>query len=1135
MTIREIFISLGFEVDRASESQANSNIENLRDTADNLLSNLTLGFNNSEIGEVVNSFRDVSDEIDEATSGTRGLDEAQEDLVDTLEDVAESYDRVTESLEDMTESGGDIDDVVEITEDWIEANDELVDTLEEVRQGYEDLEQSIPDDIEIDVTLNPEVDSEPTPIPIEGDPNPLPIPSDPHIDPDSEDAFVSNLQGLKDMATKIIGVISIFMTLANVNEIIEEFSAVNQQILSATKGMADLESAQSTILESANEIRMSYESTAGAVSDLVASSPEIFSTVEDAAAYNEACVKLFKSAGKSNEEVESLVEAIGISYKKGAVDSGTISTLLEQSPEAVELLNAKLGTTTDQLEELAGEGGISLQDLTDAFMENADSIDEAFGDVKFNISDALLNIRNQWGFWLADMDETYGITETIGTAMVQAFSAGLNILTQVASVVGTVVEAFGGIENVMKLIGIITAVVLGNMMIPKIMAVVSAIMSMDKALLLAKAKMIGMMAVVVLIALLIEDFISFMKGEDSVIGALFEKAGIDAEEARQVIISAWEAVKAFLFEAWLFILQQAQMITTAMAQWWTENGESVKASLEQIWTALCTLLTVLWTALQATAIAVFTALQVFWETWGGTILSIFETLWNTMIGLITPFLDALAALITFIASVFTGDFEGAWNAVKDLLQAIWDAIVVIITGACEILTSITETMSTVLQSIFTALHDAISTIVGNIATAIQDGFQTAIDWITALPAQAVTWGKDIILGIVDGIKGAMSMVTDAVSDVASNIKSVLGFSVPEKGPLSNFDTYMPDMIDLMVEGIEGTKNKVMHSVENLAGDMSDGVNQEITPPDIVVPDIEKPNVPTPDAVDVPVSMNDLGTLPQPSVTAVSPETKKVAAPQIEAPQEATEATYREERTTTQISKVENPDTAEEIGKTDSKIKEYLTVIQTMMSMASEKLGSMADKLTTLLDNLAKLVGVDSPDSDGEGDDGDDTDTVIIPRGNDGEPDDGGNKPQETDPPSYPNPPDYPDVELGGVEVKQPLEKTGDGENSSPFSSVVTMLKGVADTVVENKTLIISAVDKFLALSGDTQATAVASPDTINRAEGGQAVSNINISQNVEINNDFHGDVAGQQKSSEAMDKATKDTSGELARALAFAK
>ena len=44
-----------------------------------------------------------------------------------------------------------------------------------------------------------------------------------------------------------------------------------------------------------------------------------------------------------------------------------------------------------------------------------------------------------------------------------------------------------------------------------------------------------------------------------------------------------------------------------------------------------------------------------------------------------------------------------------------------------------------------------------------------------------------------------------------------------------------------------------------------------------------------------------------------------------------------------------------------------------------------------------------------------------------------------------------------------------------------------------------------------------------------------VTQNIEINNKFEGDRAGQQKSSEAMEKAADDSTAELARALQYAR
>lgn len=198
----------------------------------------------------------------------------------------------------------------------------------------------------------------------------------------------------------------------------------------------------------------------------------------------------------------------------------------------------------------------------------------------------------------------------------------------------------------------------------------------------------------------------------------------------------------------------------------------------------------------------------------------FSTIWNTLISLIQPFLNALAALIDFIANVFTGNWQGVWQAIKDFAAAIWQMIVTVITGAWDIICAIWGQLASIFGGFFQAAWDIIAEKVTGIKDAIVNGFQTAIDWIKALPAQTVQWGADIIDGIVSGIKGAVGRVGEAVSDVANTIKSFLHFSKPDEGPLIDFDSYMPDMMDLMSKGITAGKAKVRAALEGVTGDMS---------------------------------------------------------------------------------------------------------------------------------------------------------------------------------------------------------------------------------------------------------------------------------------------------------------------------
>lgn len=835
------------------------------------------------------------------------------------------------------------------------------------------------------------------------------------IDENSEQAAENSIKSLKSMATKMLGAIGIGFSLAQLNALSEEFGRVNTQIRTATAGLEEQSEVQQKILASANATRTSYADAANVISKLMSENSELFGSVDEAVKFNDAATMLFKTAGKTNEQIAGLMEAINKSFAKGRVDSETISQLLEQSPEAVVLLNKRLGSTTDQLEQLATDGKITLADLKGVFVDNADTIAQSFGDVRYNVTDALTNIRNQWGLWVADMDESLGISQALGTTMVKAFSTGMDVLRKLQTRIEWLAEKLGGTEKLFKLIGLIAGAAFGVMALPRLLAFLDGLRKMDRAMAGMKLKILAIVAVIVVLALLVEDFFAFMRGDSSLIGSLFDKAGIGADNARQAILNAWGAIKDFLLKAWELIRNAAMTIFGALSEWWAENGEAVKESFLKIWEAIKALCVALWNALSTAAKSIFKALKAFWDTWGSTIISVFGIIWNTLISLIQPFLDYIAGIINFLSSVFTGDWEGAWNAIKDIAAAIWQMITTIVSGAWDVICAIWSKLAEIFGGIFQAAWDIITEKVSGIKDAIVNGFTTAIDWIKGLPGEALQWGADIIDAIVSGITGAVGKVGEAVKGVADKIKSFLGFSEPEDGPLSNFHTYMPDMIDLMTQGIRAGEEKVKGAVGKLAQGMSVGVNAEVSP-------------------DVP----DIGGLLMNGIAA---------------------------------------------GK--AKLTEFLK---------------------PLADGLSIPIKAEAPANNEE-----------QPKG---EPEPEPNKqPSPPAPPKYPKPapPEPPKSPQGGGAIR--------------VSDVLDVaVKGLASGIGKAKVFLDSAM-------GDMNTIAkakVVSPSTAASVGGGDRISK-SVVQNVNIQNQFNGDRAGQKKSSVAMDKATEDSTSELARALAFTR
>lgn len=115
---------------------------------------------------------------------------------------------------------------------------------------------------------------------------------------------------------------------------------------------------------------------------------------------------------------------------------------------------------------------------------------------------------------------------------------------------------------------------------------------------------------------------------------------------------------------------------------------------------------------------------------------------------------------------------------------------------------------------FTEGFNVLDKLTGGKLSEIKDAF---IQKFKDIIESAKNWGRDIIENLVSGIKEKISRVKDAVGDIANTIKDFLGFSEPEKGPLSNFHTFMPDMIDLMSKGLNEGARTIENPLTALAG------------------------------------------------------------------------------------------------------------------------------------------------------------------------------------------------------------------------------------------------------------------------------------------------------------------------------
>ena len=217
-------------------------------------------------------------------------------------------------------------------------------------------------------------------------------------------------------------------------------------------------------------------------------------------------------------------------------------------------------------------------------------------------------------------------------------------------------------------------------------------------------------------------------------------------------------------------------------QFWIDLWENVKEVAVAVWEFLKEFFTAAWEAIKGIAETVWNRIKDFFSgLWEG-IKNIFSTVVEAIKTIITTYFEVYRTIIMTVLNAIQAVFTTIWNAIKTVVTTVVNGIKTTImtvwNGIRNTVTSVMNAIKTGVSSAFNAVWNGIKNTVSGIYNTIKDGFNKAVDFIKGLASSAFSWGKDLVMGIVNGIKSCIGAVGDAVKSVADKIKSFLHKSVP---------------------------------------------------------------------------------------------------------------------------------------------------------------------------------------------------------------------------------------------------------------------------------------------------------------------------------------------------------------------
>lgn len=512
-----------------------------------------------------------------------------------------------------------------------------------------------------------------------------------------------------------------------------------------------------------------------------------------------------------------------------AEKSNIISTIFNKTDlSSVNALLANTGSTWDDLQQKITDSGGAAQQMADTQLDNLQGqitiLKSALEGLAISFGELLMPAIKQIVGWvqkfvdfLNSLDE--GTKKTVVTIALLAAALG-----PVLIVIGKVISAVGTIMTI----------------VPKIAGVINTVKGAFAAL---NTTMLAnpIVLIIAAIAALVAAFIYLWNNCDG-----FRQFWIDLwENVKQVAITVWNAIKEFFSQVWEAIKTIFSTVFEVIKTLVTTYFNLYKTIIETVINVIKTVITTVWEAIKGVFTTVFEVIKTIVTTYFNIYKTIIQTVLTVIQTVITTVWNTIKTVITTVLNAIKTVFSTIWNAIKTIISAVVSGIKGLITGdftavknsittimntikstISTIWNTIKSTVSTVLgaiksavTSVFTGIVNAVKGAMGNVLNAVKTGFFNVKSHITGLASQAVTWGKDLVMGIVNGIKSCIGAVGDAVKSVADKIKSFLHFSVPDEGPLTDYESWMPDFMGGLAKGIEKSKGMVAKAIEGVSQDM----------------------------------------------------------------------------------------------------------------------------------------------------------------------------------------------------------------------------------------------------------------------------------------------------------------------------
>lgn len=228
------------------------------------------------------------------------------------------------------------------------------------------------------------------------------------------------LQGLKagfNALTGALAALGIGVTASEIAQTADAYKNLSGRLSIAIGEHGNLEKAMSDVKNVAIATNSNLEATGELYARLTKIGQEMKWPQEQALALTETINKAIQVGGGSAAANEAAITQLNQALGSGVLRGDEFNSMMEQSPRLAQALADGLGVTTGKLRELAGEGKLTTEVVTQALLSQSEKITAEFDKFPATIGASIENLKTAWTVYIGEADAATGASTKVANAI----------------------------------------------------------------------------------------------------------------------------------------------------------------------------------------------------------------------------------------------------------------------------------------------------------------------------------------------------------------------------------------------------------------------------------------------------------------------------------------------------------------------------------------------------------------------------------------------------------------------------------------------------------------------------------------------------------------------------------------------